>query len=244
MSAHLHLIDDDHDDDTCEPVTATPEQVEARRALLRERYGLRLVTEAPAPAALDLDAPAWTWPRPAGHLASAPGEPCVYVKHGLPGEHPEIRSDLRIVRVTDQTQDPAWWRARLPGVSYEVALHPRGVDDEHGMRDRQVLGTWRPDETPRTVIVTSAERVWVQVRGAGGFVGALSPAAGPHGEPRYDLADLAAAAVIRGARRTEAPKGTTVDDVIEIVARIAGPDVARRVSRAMVQRAGARGGER
>lgn len=96
------------------------------------------------------------------------GRPCVICRHGTYAQPSRIGVEVVVVRASPETQDPAAWRGKLPGVAFSLDLHPDGIDDEKGAgyRNRRSLGAWGPKDNPvSTRQVVSEETICVEVLG-------------------------------------------------------------------------------
>lgn len=126
------------------------------------------------------------WPGcPAPALRPRAHERCLAVEYGTEA-CPTILSGVWYVRITDETLDPGWWRARLPdNVDFRIVEHPCGVDSPEGMRAARVVGVYpagREDVSP--VLVTAPEKVVLHTP-RGPVLATLSRVRREDGHPLY-----------------------------------------------------------
>lgn len=131
------------------------------------------------------DDPLWAGDRPSPALRPRAHERCLAVEYGSESS-PTILSSTWWVRVTDETLDPGWWRARLPdGVDFRLLEHPDGCDSPNGMRNVRVIGMYPATRVELTPVLVEAPPEVVLHTPAGPVLATLSRVRREDGRPLY-----------------------------------------------------------
>lgn len=146
-----------------------------------------------SPRLVPPDAAALKIPRPVGAAAT------ILAEWSAPGASYYTRTEH--AADTDDTRNPAWWRAVLGAGSLRLTSHPIGTLDAAGYKARRVLGVWsHEDEVPDAVRFDAAPKR-ARVTVAGMVVDAVLMAC-PDGVPHYGVADVCPLAqLVRAARK-------------------------------------------
>jgi hypothetical protein len=103
-------------------------------------------------------------PGPRGKLICVQDRPCVVVSYALPWTR-SLPTEVSEVKVTDETLDPAWWRAQLGAVAFSVELYAEGNSTPEGVRSGRRLFTYAADSHPQPVRVELPAELAVQFAG-------------------------------------------------------------------------------
>lgn len=124
-------------------------------------------------------------------------------------------AQLHLVRQTDETLDPSWWRRRLgPGVTFRLALHPHGTRGARGVRERVELGEFGGATMPSGRPVLQPDEV--AIRTPGGVLRALRDPDSVAVESEYVVDRFGWSQALRAAAEA---KGWIKSNVVQVLPR-------------------------